>query len=282
MSEKENLKLAQNLSSTKKTSKFRLTLARKNSLADYLETIRADQRFVATNPTAVEATENFNTMWSVIGEGAEAELQRLYIADNPNPTGQKENLDFAQDGSGYSAAHERYHSWFRQFLRERGYYDIASQTNLLALNATIEAARAGEAGKGFAVVASEAKSLANQTAKASAEVGMQIATLQSATEEAVVAFDGIGESIGEINETSTSVASAVEEQRAATGEISRNVQEAATGTQEVSSSITGVNEAAQQTGSAAEQMTNAASQLSGQADRLGREVEKFLSDVRAA
>ncbi|MBT3628401.1 MAG: HAMP domain-containing protein [Rhodospirillaceae bacterium] len=160
--------------------------------------------------------------------------------------------------------------------------DIASQTNLLALNATIEAARAGEAGKGFAVVASEVKSLANQTAKATDEIGTQISTLQSATEEAVVAIDGIGKSIGEINETSTTVASAVEEQRAATGEISRNVQEAATGTQQVSSNITGVNEAAQQTGAAAVQMTNAASQLSEQADTLGREVEKFLSDIRAA
>ncbi|MBT6828826.1 MAG: methyl-accepting chemotaxis protein, partial [Rhodospirillaceae bacterium] len=160
--------------------------------------------------------------------------------------------------------------------------DIASQTNLLALNATIEAARAGEAGKGFAVVASEVKSLANQTAKATDEIGTQIATLQGATGDAVGAIEGIGTMIGEISEISTTIASAVEEQRAATGEISRNVQEAATGTQEVSSNISGVHEAAQETGSAAVQVKNAATELSQQSILLRQEVETFLKEIRAA
>src|SRR5690606_18068896 len=107
---------------------------------------------------------------------------------------------------------------------------IAEQTNLLAPNATIEAARPGEAGKGFAVVASEVKNLANQTGKATEEVSGQIEVMQSTTEEAVDAISEIARVIGEINEIATVIASAVEEQNAATQEIARNVQQAASGT----------------------------------------------------
>jgi methyl-accepting chemotaxis protein len=160
--------------------------------------------------------------------------------------------------------------------------DIASQTNLLALNATIEAARAGEAGKGFAVVASEVKALATQTARATDEISRQIQSVQSATGEAVHAIERIGHTIERVNEISTSIAAAMEEQGAATQEISRNVQEAAVGTQEVTKSITGVTQASGEVGDAAAKMNGASGDLSREADRLRGEVESFIAKVRAA
>lgn len=160
--------------------------------------------------------------------------------------------------------------------------DIASQTNLLALNATIEAARAGEAGKGFAVVASEVKSLATQTAKATEDISSRIAAVQQATDSAVAATVEVTQTIGNINEIATTIAAAVEEQDAATREIARNVQQAAIGTQEISSNISGVNETAQGTGEAAGSVLGAAAQLSREAERLTLEVDRFLSEVRAA
>jgi methyl-accepting chemotaxis protein len=159
---------------------------------------------------------------------------------------------------------------------------IAAQTNLLALNATIEAARAGEAGRGFAVVASEVKSRAGQTATATTEISEQIAAIQSASDETVTAIRNVVDVIAEIDQIGIAIASAIEEQGAATKEISRNVQQAARGTQEVTSNISGVQRAADGTGSAANQVLGAAEQLSSQSRELAGQVTRFLSEVRAA
>ncbi|MCR9256955.1 MAG: cache domain-containing protein [Alphaproteobacteria bacterium] len=159
--------------------------------------------------------------------------------------------------------------------------DIADQTNLLALNATIEAARAGEAGKGFAVVASEVKSLAEQTARATDEIGGQISGVQSSVEATVRAIEDLAAIVSQIDEVAAGIAAAAEEQSAATADIARNIEQVSTAVQDVTENIDLVVTATGETGEVADEVSGASEEIARRSADLSHELRGFVEEMRS-
>ena len=282
----------------RKADMYKLADQFENAVGEIIETVSSSstelEAAANTLTRTAEHTQELSTMVAAASEEASANVQSVASASEEMASSVNEISRQVQEaariaGDAVEQAHrtnDRVNALSQAATRIGDVVElintIAGQTNLLALNATIEAARAGEAGRGFAVVASEVKALAEQTAKATSDITHQVAGIQTATRDSVAAIKEISGTIGRISEISSTIASAVEEQGAATQEISRNVQQAAQGTTQVASNITDVQRGASETGSASSQVLGSAQSLSLESNRLKLEVGNFLTTVRAA
>ena len=276
----------------------RLADAFEGAVGEIVETVSSAstqlEASAGTLSTTAERAQELTTMVAAASEEASTNVQSVAsaseeMASSVNEIGRQVQESAKIAGEAVEQARRTHHRVNELSDASKRIGDVvelintvASQTNLLALNATIEAARAGEAGRGFAVVATEVKALAEQTAKATEEIRRQISDIQNATQDSVLAIEEIGVTIGRISEISSTIASAVEEQGAATQEVARNVQQAAQGTQQVASNITDVQRSADETGAASSQVLTFAQSLSQESRRLKSEVGRFLEMVRAA